>query len=60
MKQVPPRNDESPCLVLCNGTYSEVLPCAEANDLAMFYAAKGQRAQVLRLIEETVYAGIGH
>lgn len=56
--KVPPRNDESPCMVLCNGTYSEVLPYAKANDLAMFYAAKGQRAQVLRLIEETVYSGM--
>ena len=59
MKQVSPRNDESPCMVLCNGVYSEVLPYVKANELAMFYAAKGQRAQVLRLIEETVYGGSG-
>jgi len=57
MVQVPPRNDESPCVVQCNGQYSEILPFKEANELAMFYAAKGQKAYVFRLIQETMYGG---
>lgn len=55
--QIPPRNDESPCVVLCEGRYSEVMGYAKANELAMRHAARGHRAHVYRLIQETMYAG---
>lgn len=55
MTRLPPRNDESPCVVLCNGHYSPVMGYAAANELAMQYAAKRRRVVVYRLIEETSY-----
>ena len=55
--RIPPRTDESPCVVFCEGRYSEVMGYAKAERLAMRYAAKGQRARVYRLIEETMYSG---
>lgn len=55
--RVPPRDNESPCIVLCGGMYSEVMGFARADALAMFYASQGHRVHVYRLIEETMYAG---
>lgn len=54
---IPPRNDESPCVVLCNGRYSDVMGFAAADALAMQHAIKGQRSYVFRLVQETMYAG---
>ena len=56
-KNIPPRHDQSPCIVLCNGQYSEVMGYAKANDLAMRYAANKMPASVYRLIEEVYYGG---
>jgi hypothetical protein len=57
MAQIPPRNDESPCVVLCNGQYSEILGFKKADELAQYYAMRGQRSYVFRLIQETMYGG---
>ena len=48
--QIPPRDDESPCVVLCEGRYSKVMGYAKANALAMSYAGRGLRSHVYRLI----------
>lgn len=57
--RVPPRNDESPCVVFCEGEYSVVMGYAKAKAAAMALAARGCRAKVFRLVEETMYAGTG-
>jgi hypothetical protein len=56
---IPPINDNSPCVVFCaEDGYSEVMGYVAANNLAMRYAAKGRRSHVYRLIEQTMYAGV--